>query len=72
MADLVSPDSITDLTRLVLANVIHFKAAWRTAFEERATIIRPLHLLGDSERRGTMMREQSNLRYIGGDGYQAV
>ena len=72
MADLVSPDAITGLTRLVLANVIHFKGAWRTSFEERATTNRPLHLLDDSNSRGTMMREQSNLRYVVGDGYQAV
>ena len=72
ITNLISPDAITDLTRLVLANTIHFKATWRNAFDERATTTGPFHLLDGSERKVPMMRQQSNLRYAVGEGYQAV
>ena len=72
ITNLISPDAITDLTRLVLANTIHCKATWRNAFDERATTTGPFHLLDGSERKVPMMRQQSNLRYAVGEGYQAV
>ena len=70
--NLIPPDAITALTRLVLANAIYFKAAWSTPFEDRATANLPFHLLDGDEREVPMMRQQSNLRYAIGDGYQAV
>ena len=70
--DIIPDRAITPLTRLVLANAIYFKAAWQKAFDERATADRPFHLLDGSERDVPMMRQQSNLSYARGDGYQAV
>lgn len=35
--DLVPPDALGALTRLVLANAIHFKGAWTTEFDKRLT-----------------------------------
>ena len=70
--DLIPQGAIDDLTRLVLANAIYFNAAWRTAFSEQATTDRPFHLLDGTEREVPMMRQQSNLLYAAGDGFQAV
>ena len=70
--DLIPPGIITNLTRLVLANAIYFKAAWRSHFPEGATMDRPFHLLDGREREVPMMRQQEDLRYGTGDGYQAV
>ena len=72
ITNLIPPDAISDLTRLVLANAIYFNAAWSHPFEERATTDRPFHLLDGTQREVPMMRQQENLRYADGDGYQAV
>ena len=70
--DLIPPDAIDEFTRLVLANAIYFKAAWDSAFDERATANRLFYLLDGSERDASMMRQQSNFRYAAANGYQAV
>ena len=72
ITDLIPPDALTELTRLVLANAIYFKASWQKPFDQAATADRPFHLLDGSERDVPMMRQQSNLRYARGDGHQAV
>ena len=72
ITNLIPPDAITDVTRLVLANAIYFKAAWRVYFDKGATRNRPFHLLDGSKRKVPMMRQESRLRYASGDGYQAV
>ena len=72
ITDLIPPGAITALTRLVLANAIHLRAAWESAFDERATRDRPFHLLDESIRDVPMMRRQADLRYGRGDGYQAA
>ena len=70
--DLIPPGAIGGLTRMVLANAIYFKAAWQYSFDEGATADRPFHLLDGSQRDAPMMRQQEDLRYASGDGYQAV
>ena len=70
--NLIPRDAIDRYTRLVLANAIYFKASWRHAFHEAATADRPFYLLNDTEREVPMMRQQANLRYARGDGYQSV
>ena len=70
--NLIPQGTLTPLTRLVLANAIYFNAAWLHAFDERATKDRPFHLLDGSQRDVAMMRQQENLRYAIGDGFQAV
>ena len=69
---LISPDAITDLTRLVLANAVYFRADWQQPFDARATSRQPFYALDGTESRVQTMRQQSNLRYAAGDGYRAV
>ena len=67
------PQGVIDrYTRMVLANAIYFKAAWRRAFDEHATAPRPFYRLDGSELEVPMMQQKTNFRYSRGDGYQAV
>ena len=54
--DLLSLDAITLMTRLVLANAVYFKAAWRMPLDERATSFQTFYALDGSEWRVPMMR----------------
>ena len=69
---LISPDAITDLTRLVLANAVYFRADWQQPFDARATSRQPFYALDGTESRVEMMRQQSSIRYAAEDGYQVV
>jgi len=42
--NILPPGSITDLTKLVLANAIYFKGIWTKPFEKAATASQPFHL----------------------------
>lgn len=42
--DLLAPDSLNHLTRLILTNAIYFKADWRKKFNRRLTADRPFYL----------------------------
>ena len=69
---LIPIDALAEPTKLALDNAIYFKAAWHKPFDGRATGDQPFYLLDGSERDVSMMRQQSSLRYAGGEGYQAV
>ncbi|HSJ55789.1 MAG TPA: serpin family protein, partial [Anaerolineae bacterium] len=70
--DLIPPDLINSLTRLVLANAIYFNASWAYPFEEAATADGTFHLPDGTEVTVPMMRQTESLAYAAGDGYQAV
>ncbi len=72
--DLLPPNSIDLLTRLVLTNAIYFNAAWQYPFEENATKDEPFYLLDGGEVSVPMMRQRQEkfLGYAQGEGYQAV
>jgi serpin B len=44
--DMISPASISDITRLILVNAIHFKGRWREPFPEGATKPAPFFVDG--------------------------
>ena len=72
--DLIPPDAINILTRLVLTNAIYFNAAWLYPFDEKATAEGDFHLLTGSSIKVPMMRqtEPQLSGYAKGTGYQAV
>ena len=72
IASLVPPGAIDPLTRLVLANAIYFKAAWKLPFDERATAPLPFYPLRGGEVEASMMRQEGSFGYMRGAGYQAV
>ena len=70
--DLIPPEVITPLTRMVLTNAIYFNASWASSFGEAATRPRPFHLLDGGSVEVPMMRTEEEFLYTEGDGYQAV
>ncbi|MBW6465042.1 MAG: serpin family protein [Brevefilum sp.] len=54
--DLIPPDTITQLTRLVLANAIYFKGSWFHPFDQGLTQPGPFTTLGGDEIRVDMMK----------------
>ncbi len=70
--DLIPPDVINSLTRMVLTNAIYFNAVWSYPFDEANTRERPFHPLDGGSVDVPMMRTSEGFGYASGDGYQAV
>ncbi len=70
--DLLPPDAIHALTRLVLTNAIYFNAGWIYPFEEYATEEELFTLLDGSQVTVPMMNQTERFGYSAGNGYQAV
>ena len=71
--ELLPEDSITDLTRLVLTNVIYFKGAWRFPFDDARTAPAPFTALGGVATDVPMMTGYiDEARYAMVDGTQVV
>lgn len=74
ITDLLQPDHVDSLTRLVLASAVYLKAAWTDPFPEDATDDAPFYPDGPG-RPGVAvptMRGTAARNYLRGDGYQAV
>jgi serpin B len=70
--DLIPPDVIDSLTRLVLTNAIYFNAAWAEPFEESQTADGSFYLLDGSEVTVPMMHHTASYGYAEGEGYRAI
>jgi len=70
--DLIPPDAIDPLTRLVLTNAIYFNAAWAEPFEPNLTEDGPFYLLDGDEVTVPMMRQTASFGYAEGEEVQAV
>ena len=69
---LIPSGVITRATRLVLASAIYLKAAWSHPFPPGATQDAPFYPEPGAGRPVPTMRLRERLRYLRGDGYQAV
>jgi serpin B len=77
ISDLLSPGVVSAATRLVLASAVYLKAAWAHPFPAGATqdaafYLNPGHPDGGTQVTVPTMRVRARLRYLRGDGYQAV
>ncbi|QRK06778.1 serpin family protein [Archangium violaceum] len=70
--ELFPPDMVTRDTRLLLANALYFKGAWREPFLPDATRPAPFHLLDGSTRQVPMMSTTGSFPHMTGDGFEAV
>jgi serpin B len=72
ITDLVTPNMLSALVRLILTNAIYFKGQWALPFEESATQDESFTLLDGSTVTVPMMSQTEGFRYAEADGYQAV
>jgi serine protease inhibitor len=70
--DLIPPNGISNMTRLVLANAIYLKAPWAATFSESATQPRPFHLRARETVDVRMMNKLAAFGYVKRDGFSAV
>ncbi len=70
--DLIPPEVIDALTRLVLTNAIYFNASWLHRFPKNSTRVRPFHLLDGGEVKVPMMSRTAGFGYTSGEGYEVV
>jgi len=70
--NIIPPGALDELTRLVLANAVYFKAAWAEPFDEKKTQPDTFHLLDGSGVPVDMMYQSTSLEAMLGDGYRAV
>ena len=61
--DLIPPGAIDAMTRVVLANAIHFQARWRKPFDQELTQAAQFHLEDGSQARARMMRLSGGFLY---------
>ena len=64
--NLIPPDVITSLTRMVLTNAIYFNASWTYPFNESDTRQRPFHLLDGAVADVPMMRTEEEFLHARG------
>jgi serpin B len=70
--NIMPPESLSALTRLVLANAIYFKGAWQNPFEKSDTTEQPFYVLGNRERDVPMMHRFDTVRYMAESEFQAI
>ncbi|HEX4639252.1 MAG TPA: serpin family protein [Chthoniobacterales bacterium] len=70
--DLIPQGGIKELTRLVLANAIYFKAPWGSEFNAAMTKPKPFHIRGGAPVDVPMMEQQKPFRFAKGDGFTTV
>jgi len=70
--DILPPGSLTDLTRLVLANAIYFKGVWAKPYDKAQTSTQPFHRSTTSQVDVPLMHHFDNVRYVENSDFQAV
>jgi serpin B len=70
--NLISPDDINQLTRLILTNAVYFNGNWATAFDASATQPAPFTLDSGSQVQVSMMNNTSDFGYMDSDGFQVL
>jgi serpin B len=70
--DLIPPNGIHEITRLVLTNALYFYGSWNEVFNSDATSSGTFQTLSGGEVTTEMMHQSSGFPYAEGDGYQMV
>ncbi len=70
--DLLPPNSITEITRLVLTNAIYFNASWKTPFDPDATATETFTTQAGQQVQVPMMNGSLNASYLKGADFAAA
>ena len=70
--DIVQPDDLTELTRLVLTNAIYFKGKWRSEFKPEATKPMPFRVSANEQVDVPMMHQIGKFNYAEDDQAQVL
>jgi serpin B len=72
ITDLVPPQGVTTLTRMVLANAIYFKARWAESFKKEDTRTEDFTLANGQKVRAALMHRRGDFRIWETDGFQVL
>jgi serpin B len=70
--NILPPDSLDRLTRLVLANAIYFKGVWAKPYDKAQTSTQPFHLSTTRQTKVPLMHHFDEVRYMEENDFQAV
>ncbi|MCR4403673.1 MAG: serpin family protein [Firmicutes bacterium] len=70
--DLIQPDDLSVLTRLVLTNAIYFKGKWKTQFNSKDTTTMPFHVKAGLKVDVPMMHQEGRFNYAEDDRVQVL
>jgi serpin B len=70
--DLIPPDGVDALTRLVLVNAVYFKGLWEMPFAQSATRDEPFYFPDGRKVQVPLMHQREHMPYMQGPKYQAV
>jgi len=70
--DILKPEDITKLTRLVLTNAIYFKGKWQTEFDKMATRDEDFYLINGQKTKVKMMYQKNTFNYYQNDDLQLL
>uniref|UniRef100_A0A915MUQ6 Serpin domain-containing protein n=1 Tax=Meloidogyne javanica TaxID=6303 RepID=A0A915MUQ6_MELJA len=62
--NLISPDSLTTDTRLVLVNAVYFKGKWSSPFDSELTQKKPFYITEEKNKEVDMMKKTSSFVYF--------
>lgn len=72
ITNLFPEGTISDFTRLVLADAVYFKAAWTSPFEPGETADAPFTLASGSQVTASTMHQTGEFDYMRNDGFQVL
>ncbi len=69
--DLLGPDTIQPLTRLVITNAVYMKGRWESPFSPRSTMNEPFHI-GNANASVPMMHQKESFPFLHADGVRVL
>ena len=72
ITDIIKPNSLTDLTRLVLTNAVYFKGTWMSRFKVTDTAPGPFTLAGGKKVQTPFMNQTEKFGYMQNEDFQAL
>jgi len=70
--DILKPEDITRLTRLVLTNAIYFKGKWQTEFDKKSTRDEDFYLINGQKTKVKMMYQKNTFNYYENNNLQLL